>query len=296
LNPTQSSIYSPFSYEVDSFLPGSFQTQLGNPAEDVPPPWAKKRHRRKDGGGNEDGQGSKISYTSGSFQNHHGHRRESADHHVDLDQDDRLRSGHMQAVGDEGESLYNRIRQNRQRMEPRSEEIYDTEDGSETERYIPDGSHFELKENAAQFSDDEDLEQGSRFSPETRKTRRRQQGDFDAEEPSMFQDGYELPAENLGNKGQRADDADDHSSIATLDIRPPRIRRQRGGYQAHIDRRHDLNVQREPQDHWEGTQPDTGNVEGPYFDDYRSDGEEQRAFRKGDDPQWASHYDDRRRR
>lgn len=291
MNPTQSSIYSPYSNQEDSF-----RTQLGNSAEDVPPPGARKRHRRKDRGGNEDGQGSKISYTSGSFQNHHDHRRESAYYHVDLDQDDRLRSDDIEAASDEGESLYNRIRQNRQRMEPRGEEIYDTEDDSETDNYIPDGSHFEMKENAAQFSDDEGTQQRFRLSPETRKTRRRQQGDFHAEEPSMSQDGYESPAENLGNKTQRAHGADDGISDATFDIRPPRIRRQRGGFQAHMHRRHDLNVQREPQDHWEGTQPDTGNVEGSYSDDYGSDGEEQRAFRKGDGSQWASHYHDRRRR
>jgi hypothetical protein len=57
-----------------------------------------------------------------------------------------------------------------------------------------------------------------------------------------------------------------------------------------MEQRHDLDVNREPQDHWEGTPPDAGNVECSYFGDYGSDEEEQGAFRKGDDSSWVSHH------
>ena len=205
----------------------------------------------------------------------------------------------MKAAGDEGESLYDRIRQNRQRMKPRDERIYDIEDDSETgyHDHIPGGSDPRMEGDAARFSDDQDPQQGSQFSPATRNVGRIQQSysdDSDGEEPpSQFSFRHKSPAEGSGTKGHRADEgdeADDDSFIESVDIRPPRTRGQRGGFQAYIERRHDLDVQREPQDHWEGTPSDTENVEGSYFDDYGSDEEEQGAFRKGDDFQWASNH------
>lgn len=207
----------------------------------------------------------------------------------------------MKAAGDEGESLYNRIRQNSQRMKPRDERIYGIEDDSETDNYIPDGSNFEMKENAAQSSDDQDPEQGSQFSPATGNARRRQQGDFDAEEPSILPDGYESPAENLGNKAQRAHGADDNRSDATFDIRPYSTRKHCEEFQAHKEQGHDLDVNYGPQDRRGGTSLDTRNDGDSHFGDQESvyesyqsghfDGREHGApFRNGGDFSWASDY------
>lgn len=140
---------------------------------------------------------------------------------MDLDQFDELYLSDNEAADGLRESLYNRIRQDRRRTKPRDQENHHTRDdrGTGLHNYIPSRPNPRMKEDAARFSDDQDPEQGSRFSPATGNARRHQQGDFDAEEPSIFPDGYESPAEESDNKAQRAHGADDGSSDTTFDIR-----------------------------------------------------------------------------